>query len=36
MTQLPGDNDPIDVIELSPEPIAMGEVILFLKRKTIL
>jgi len=26
MTQLPGDNDPIDVIELSPEPIAMGEV----------
>jgi len=26
MTGLPGDNDPIDVVELSPEPIAMGGV----------
>jgi len=26
MTGLPGDNDPIDVVELSPEPISMGKV----------
>lgn len=25
-TSYPGDNDPVDVVEMSPEPIAMGEV----------